>query len=240
VGLVAPQLIGRFGNQLFQYAFARAYAEKHGHEFCCPHWIGDDLFELNDRRQDVDLLGCPEGELTGQGDVQIQGYAQNQTCIDQFSKKQVQRWFRFRPYVTGLLESRLPEPPNSVAHRRVGDYIDLGYVVVSRESYLRAHNDFGFGSQGFGLHFVEEEKPTRVPPLPHFMGDFYLMLSAQVLFRGNSSFSWWAATLGKALVFSPVITGKAGGREHDCQFIGGNHPKFADLPFVTDLMLRDE
>lgn len=35
---------GRFGNQLFQYAGARLYAESHGFDFALPHWIGCDIF----------------------------------------------------------------------------------------------------------------------------------------------------------------------------------------------------
>jgi len=40
--------MGRLGNQLFQYAFLRTQSEELGVKFYCPHWIGDDIFELND------------------------------------------------------------------------------------------------------------------------------------------------------------------------------------------------
>lgn len=36
---------GRFGNQLFQYAGTRLYAELHGFDFAFPRWIGCDIFE---------------------------------------------------------------------------------------------------------------------------------------------------------------------------------------------------
>lgn len=38
--------LGRFGNQLFQYAGTRMYAESNGFEFAFPKWAGDDVFEL--------------------------------------------------------------------------------------------------------------------------------------------------------------------------------------------------
>ena len=36
---------GRFGNQLFQYAGTRLYAETQGFDFAMPHWIGCDILE---------------------------------------------------------------------------------------------------------------------------------------------------------------------------------------------------
>lgn len=40
--------LGRFGNQLFQYAFLRICAEKSGAKVECPPWIGQALFGHND------------------------------------------------------------------------------------------------------------------------------------------------------------------------------------------------
>ena len=40
--------LGRFGNQLFQYAFLRICAEKSGAQVECPPWIGQNLFGHND------------------------------------------------------------------------------------------------------------------------------------------------------------------------------------------------
>ena len=40
--------LGRFGNQLFQYAFLRICAEKSGATVECPPWIGQTLFGHND------------------------------------------------------------------------------------------------------------------------------------------------------------------------------------------------
>ena len=36
--------VGRFGNQLFQYAGTRLYAEKHGFDWAFPDWDGNRLF----------------------------------------------------------------------------------------------------------------------------------------------------------------------------------------------------
>ena len=42
--------LGRFGNQLFQYAFLRICAEKSGAKVECPAWIGQTLFGHNDAK----------------------------------------------------------------------------------------------------------------------------------------------------------------------------------------------
>jgi hypothetical protein len=63
-----------------------------------------------------------------------------------------------------------------------------------------------------------------------------------VLFRGNSSMSWWAHAASPVAqrVFSPVITGLAGGVEHDnVPYIEGNSARLAELPGITDLHLRE-
>lgn len=41
--------LGRFGNQLFQYAFLRICAKEHTAKFECPNWIGQSLFGHNDQ-----------------------------------------------------------------------------------------------------------------------------------------------------------------------------------------------
>ena len=40
---------GRFANQLFQYAYAKLYALRHGLEPMLPRWIGNELFGLDDK-----------------------------------------------------------------------------------------------------------------------------------------------------------------------------------------------
>lgn len=37
--------LGRFGNQLFQYAGTRLYAEKNGYNWAFPDWIGTSIFQ---------------------------------------------------------------------------------------------------------------------------------------------------------------------------------------------------
>lgn len=223
--VATTQLIGRFGNQMFQYAFTRAYAEKYGYDFRCGPWIGQDIFELNDE---------PICDLRP-GDYVNSGYAQDQASLI-YTRKQVMKWFTLREDVLEKLSEL--KTPKVAAHRRVGDYADLGYVVVSRLSYMKAVLKFGYDLAD--VHVFHEEQPCLIGGIPDFLPDFYRMMKAPVLFRGNSTFSWWAATLGTGKVFSPVIEGLEGGKEQYCEFVEGNWPRFANLPFITDLHLKDE
>lgn len=220
---IVPNLIGRFGNQLFIYSHARALAEQQNREFRCAPWIGQKIFELDDKPlepgQDHELIG---------------GYCQNQQSLI-YTKRDCQRWFKFKPIIHDVLIDCSKH--ESVAHTRRGDYKKLGYVIVSLSSYLSALIKF---KRALDI-IVSEEHPIIEPSFIDelsFLPDFYTMCMAKVLFRGNSSFSWWAGTIGNAKVYSPVIDGLEGGKEHDCEFMEGNWPKLANLPDITDLHLQ--
>ena len=43
----------RLGNNMFQYAFTRTQAELIGVQFFFPNWIGDDIFDFDDRTNTV-------------------------------------------------------------------------------------------------------------------------------------------------------------------------------------------
>jgi hypothetical protein len=237
--VVTVSLLGRLGNNLFSYAYARAYAERHGFEFQCDPWIGQKIFQINDtpvheknramaRRTELDVRD-------GESNIEFRTYAQSQAAMI-YTRTQARAWFRFREEHQYLM----PPPDDLLAHHRVGDMQGYGYPQIRRASYLTACEKFGFDPKL--LRFVTEEHPTDVPGLTKmglgFLPDFYRLANARILFRANSSFSFWASIIGKAeRVFSPVIRGLEGGREHDVNFIEGLWPRLADLDGVTDLHL---
>lgn len=235
-------LQGRLGNGLFQFCFARAFAEKHGHELRMGDWIGRKIFNLPDYPPIQERYTEQISELSlnpKHADYSFEwlGYAQHQDCLI-YTRSQVCKWLPFRKEIYQRLDNCCIPIGGVVAHRRVGDFIGYGYPVVSKKSYLDAAEECGFDSRL--VEFVTEENPIICRHLKDmdFLLDFYRMMNATVLFRGNSCFSWWAATLGGARVFSPNIEGLEGGREHDVKFSAGNHHRFANLAFVTDLHLQ--
>jgi hypothetical protein len=63
-------------------------------------------------------------------------------------------------------------------------------------------------------------------------------MKARILFRANSTFSWWAATLGNPmLVYSPVVEGLRG-LQMDVKFVPGNEPRCVDLPNTHDFKIK--
>lgn len=223
-----------------QYLFARAYAEKYGHAFQCQPWIGQEIFDLDD--EPIDAIYLPQRtEFTakGEGDICFRDfYAQSQAAMI-YTRRKAKEWLRIRPELLPYLNSCTGQQ-KIVAHRRVGDYKNLNYPVVSAWSI--EHACWQFGLNHSRLKMVTEESPTIHPAIPEriaFASDFYLMMTASVLIRGNSSFSWLAGILSDALLLSPIVDGLRGGEEHDVVYVAGSWPRFCSLDFVTNLYLPE-
>ena len=121
------------------------------------------------------------------------------------------------------------------------------------------------------MYFLDGETHYRIPEIPvespwvnldatqqgkigdaarlDFLPDLALMMRAKVLLRSNSTFAWWAATLGDAeRVFSPDIravtpAGPVPGTLYrapqDVPFVEGNHMPMAwGWPFLSELHLK--
>lgn len=220
------KLCGRWGNQLFQYAHAKALSEREGMELHVQPWVGQHVFE-----------NCQDPKPTNCEDVVLSGYFQAQKDLI-YTRQDCLRWFKIRPVLLTLLNSLFVS--EVAAHRRVGDYAAAGYPVISEWSYWNAINEFELPHD---LHWVTEENQTNLsceftdfPYLP----DFYRLMTARYLLRGNSCFSWWAAVLNPhQLIFSPVIDSLPGGVVSDCCYVPGNYPAISAMPGVTRLFLPD-
>ncbi len=237
-------LQGRWGNQLFTYAFARGYAERHGCELRTGPWLGQEIFQIDDpliERNNLPLhteFDVPEGAV----DISLRTYAMSQKAIDWYTRSQVREWFTFRPKIAAALQGL--EIPKICAHLRHGDFIGhSGFVAVSKQSYLDAAEQCGFIPD---LCFVSEENPRKADDLPenisYFLPDFHVLRQATILLRANSSFSWWAATLAQnQVVLAPDLTGIPAGRTEPqyAPFVLGNWPAISrQHSFCTDLHLK--
>jgi hypothetical protein len=225
---IALRNLGRLGNQMFRYAFARALAEQNGYELRTEPWVGESIFTLD---------GLAPKRPDGSEDIVIEEYRQAQKDLI-YSRADCRRWFTLKPHIQQCMIHCHPALP--VVHLRRGDYKAAGYPIVSERSVEKALTRFDQGNRWIS---VSDDLPGRDP---RFVGelsmlpDFMQLMRARVLFRANSSFSWWAATLGTGRVFSPIITGFRGGVEHDnIPYVEGNWPRLAELPGITDLHLRE-
>lgn len=238
--------LGDFGNQLFQYAFARAFCERYDLELHTDPWLGERVFAISHPRCGSDLPRRDENTLQPEEvNVSYRSYSQQQKCLNLYNLTAVRKWFTLRTEVEEALNLIPMIRGMRIFHLRRGDYAGYGYALVSEGAYLKGAVKHDFDPRTF--EFVSLENVTARPS-GSFSGelftgelsmipDFYRMMRASVLFRSNSTFAWWAATLSQAKVFSPVIEGMLGGIEHDCAFVKGNWPRLHNLDFTTDLHL---
>lgn len=242
---------GRAGNAMFQYVFAKAYAGVMGCDLQTPDWWGRKVFPeaTSDPLIDKELpkthcdsvckqLGLKLGYFVGQKDIDLRGYFQHANFLDFYSVQKARKWLRINPHLDSF-----PVPPLPVAHYRRGDYatdptFKKLYCTISDASYEKAFHQHGYKS------VTKIYEGWRSPPqdiidagVP-WLGDFLAIRDAPVRFRSNSTFAWWACTLGGGRVFSPVVCDKVG--LQDVEFVEGNWPNCAGIfPNQSDLFLND-
>lgn len=245
--------VGRFGNALFLYAFARGYAEVMGCQLLMPaDWLGRRLF-VNATEPAITpaTANLPQTELdayskrpmlyfAGHRDIDIQSYCQHQVYLEYYTREKVRDWLKLKPEW-----ERFAPPPSrySAAHIRRGDYVDNesykhSYCAVSEQSYDRAITQFAIPEPVYRV-FDGWRKPS--PDLPAglaWLEDWLILRDASHLLRANSTFSWWAACLGHGQVYSPVVEDKVGWNE--VEFVEGNHPTTAGkFHNQSDLHLKE-
>lgn len=139
---------------------------------------------------------------------------------------------------------------DDIANASYNKHNPQGYSVVSKESYIKAFEKFGFDpdkvewtsddvtgrwhqrdqSQNFGWSYPIGAV-YKSPYVFDWLEDFLRLYFARTIFRANSSFSWWACFLSPtATVYSPIldkqlIYGRDDREEEiEVDFVEGNHP----------------
>lgn len=214
---------GRFGNQIFQYIFARTYAERYGAILEIPNWIGQKIFKNVEHVEPTKQLPRTGIDSLNFGDVNLDllGYFQKKEYISILEERKIRKWLQFQDR---WLEKFKDLNFDVVAHLRKGDYIykysDV-FCEVSKRSYLDACDKFNISKEN--IVWLSEEEQEKIDDLDddlQFLRDFFIMVNAKILLRGNSTFSFWAGFFNKNKVYSPVVKGKTG--IQDVDFIEGN------------------
>jgi len=243
--------IGGAGNQLHLYVFSKAYALAHGCELQVPPWWGREVFLnatepsvtnlLNPTQSDAD--GGKLGYFFGQKDIDINVYAQHQVYIDFYTRKQCREWLTLKPEYERYAPSKCLA--YSAAHLRRGDYVTdpnthSRYCVVAESSYRRAVKQFNIPQPIFDIFdnwMAPADEALRRGFA--FLSDFLFLRDAAYLLRANSTFSWWASTLGHGKTYSPLVEKRIGWNE--VEFTEGNHPCTAGcFSNQSDLHLKEE
>lgn len=206
---------GRFGNQLFQYAFARAYAESIGAELQIPNWHGRNIFKNINEKTMTAPAGISTEFPNGESGIDLYGYFQQPEHLKLLNKSTLKEWFSFKedidvPYY------------DLIFHKRRGDYLNFSsvFAIVSDKSYEDSATSHGFEIDNAVC--LDDSRPDDL-----LLYDFRTMMNCQTLFRSNSTFAWWAATLGTCQVYSPVVKNHKG--TIDTEFVLGNNEPLGDF-----------
>ena len=205
---------GRFGNQLFQYAFARAYAEKYNASLEIPSdWFGYEVFK--------DIKGRPISKniksskmdttppLQEGACINLFGYYQSAEALEYLSVKKIREWFQFKD---SIFEKFKDTKHDIVIHKRRGDYVKhrKRFCIVSEKSYydlcekegLDASKALWVSDENDGKNATEDEKKNSL------LNDFFELMNAETMIRSNSTFSYWAGILGNnKKIYSPIVRG---------------------------------
>lgn len=228
--------MGRFGNQCFQYAFARAYAASVGATLETPEWVGQELFGLKDAPITDEQPTVPLDYVPKDGAVNINlhGYYQHAAAFEFYTISKLLKWFTFTPQWVNELSPFQPHQ-TMVAHIRRGDYVtghSGTFCIIDEQAYKAAVEKIKRNINA--VQWVREDQPAQYSrPGLEWLIDFVTLMRARTLFRANSTFSWWAATLGQNKVYSPVVDGLRG-HHKEVKFVKGNWPRCVDLPNVSD------
>jgi hypothetical protein len=227
----------RLGNQLFRYAYARKLSELYDAELECDPWSGLEAFEgvhYSGMTEPGVQLSYDEAPPAGFTCVRLHGRFMRQEHLI-YTRSEVRRWFKIRE-----IYQNVDLPRGYVAaHLRRGDYErrNSPFILLKESAYQRAMEKNGHSWEDCWK--VREENPNLSQLHPThlaFLNDFQILMNADVLYRANSTFSWWAAVLGKAKVFSPEIYGLSPGWQH-VEFLPGNDCDF--VPSERWLTLKE-
>ena len=229
---------GRFGNQLSQYVFARSYADKYNCMLEIPSdWPGWKAFEIEKDRgvRPIDEpLPQTEEDNINYGDVNIDlnGFFEHQRFVDIMDIKKVKKWLTFNTKLTNSFIK--PKDFYVACHLRHGDKVNIsGHCTISQACYVNTCIEKGYNQEDIVI--VSESHTNRprsmvvVNEKPRennwdFLYDFFAIMNANVLFRSNSTFSFWAGVLGNhEKIYSPVVQGKNGQHMICVDFVEGNH-----------------
>jgi len=217
--------LGRLGNQLFQYAFLRTTAQRLGVKFYCPHWIGEDIFHLNDSEEraenPIDILttylepplytGFNQSAIEIEDKTDIAGWFQTERYWD---RGLVKNWYRFREDKTCRVREKYKELnfAESVGmHLRFGDKIAniderITYYVPPPDYYSRA---LSLVEKGKNVIVFSDEIEVAKKHLRSLTWnlifiednepyeDLYLMTRCHDFIISISTLSWWGALLNE-------------------------------------------
>ncbi len=210
---------GRFANQLFQYAYLRATAERLRVPFYCPSWLGDAVFDLKDKhlraskpsgitkkyrhpRCDAGFHACA---LSVEEGTDIAGNFQSPKY---FNRSDSLKWFTFKENAVFSVRQKYQHIDfchSCGVHLRFGDMErNPKYIIPPRRYYKDAFSRLKIRRPIVVFSDEIERAKATLQPLRndaiYIEGnreyeDLYLMSQCRDLVCSISTLSWWGAWL---------------------------------------------
>lgn len=226
--------LGMFGNSIFQYCAIKAYAEEFGFEYrISSDWIGHKIFDIKDKL----ITGYDETIYENDiifgtnytGSINFHGFFQQPIFYSLISLGKCREWLQIKD----KWKKRFPKKDNFyiACHLRRGDFVTLhhSYPVIQEIAYLNSVHKYKFNPNN--VIWVSENTPLLDDECNNlgigFLPDFMTLVNSDVLFRGPSTFGFWAGIIGYCKMYSP-----------DCDFPDYDNGRvgfISDVKFVEGL-----
>lgn len=220
--MIVPALMGGLGNTLFQIAAAIGQADRIANEWRIPSsWQYKDYFNIPEEKY-IDSYELPRykephfhySEIPDVQDAELFGYFQSKRYWAHCEEK-VKRYLSWSKVPPADLYNPENVKDRCAIHVRGQDYKELSdyHFNLPKEYYEKAIEQSGF--KEFTVFTDDEEHAKNLlPDIPRIVGnrndnartieDLFDMANFGGLIMANSSYSWWAAELGrKKKVFAP-------------------------------------
>jgi len=212
--MIEVQLIGRLGNNLFQYAVCRTIAEKMGCNFWVnpTNWRGFDLFNVPFGKRDGAIKTIyKEGDMGYNPRIEkvqdfttLIGFFQSEKYFDNAKARE---WFKITPERDADTEAIIKQYPHyeyCYLNIRGGDVKFIPSQKLKLEYFIWAREKMESIKPNLKYVVVTDDPEyakTYFPDYPILSNsinvDFRLMNRAKYLIISNSSLAWWAAWLNE-------------------------------------------
>jgi hypothetical protein len=223
--------MGRLGNQMFQYSVCRIISEKLNYNFYIPEKVHDSAEKQHIKNFFHNLeLGTKDGEIKFviQEDHTCQVFNPNFFLVEDFTKfigffqspkyfkgyeEKIKSWFQHEP--SEIVDNFLKKYDTNkycYIHLRGTDYKNHNLFFLNKDYYNKAIDKINSIAPNLSFIVFTDDLKTSKEMFPEFecfshadmMIDFQLLKNAKFNIIPNSTFSWWAAWLGKKnIVIAP-------------------------------------
>jgi hypothetical protein len=213
--MISIKLMGRLGNQMFQYAACRSIAEYNDYEWSIieknlpPYnfkWLGDKLFNIDKGVESVNVENVYKENINQKYDTDIfnipdytelDGYFQTEKYFK--NNNNIKKWFdiKYESDNSNNILKKYPVDDFCYIHFRGGDY-KTNTSLLPIEYYDRAKKEMNL--ENFvvitdDIDFAKKYFKNDVILSNTLEDDFKILAESKYMILSASSFSWWTAWL---------------------------------------------